>query len=84
MGEVLKDTVKRVALEELNTKVKIKRLLGFLEYMEGSGLGYPISAVFLVKPLSKKITGRATIMTATSTFGCFVHRFVPLLRICIV
>ncbi|OGM20720.1 hypothetical protein A2714_03490 [Candidatus Woesebacteria bacterium RIFCSPHIGHO2_01_FULL_38_9] len=57
MGETLKDTVKRVAQEELNTKVKIKKLLGFLEYSDGGGLGYPISAVFIVTPLSKNLQG---------------------------
>ncbi len=57
MHETLKDTVDRVAIEELNTKVKIKKMLGFLEYTDGSGLGYPISAVFLVQSLSKKLVG---------------------------
>ncbi len=57
MGETLKDTVQRVAQEELNTKVKIKRLLGILEYTDGSGLGYPIAVVFLVQPIKKKIIG---------------------------
>ena len=57
MGERLKDTVQRVAREELNTKVKIKKLLGINEYVDGSGLGYPIAAVFLVQPLNKIIVG---------------------------
>lgn len=57
IGETLKNTVQRVAKEELNTKVKIKKLLGFLEYTDGSGLGYPISAVFIVKPLTKELAG---------------------------
>lgn len=57
MGETLKDTAKRVALEELNTNVRIEKFLGFLEYTKGSGLGYPIAAVFIVKPLSKKLVG---------------------------
>src|SRR3989344_6948849 len=51
MGETLKDTVQRVAKEELNTRVKIQKLFGFLEYTDGGGLGYPISAVFMVTPL---------------------------------
>lgn len=37
MREALKDTIQRVAKEELNTKVEIKKLLGFLEYNEGIG-----------------------------------------------
>ena len=57
MGETLKDTVQRVASEELNTKVEIKKHLGFLEYTNGSGIGYPISAVFLVKPHNKTVGG---------------------------
>jgi len=57
MSETLKDTVHRVASEELNTKVEIIKFLGFLEYTEGSGFGYPISAVFLVKPINKIVGG---------------------------
>jgi len=57
MGETLEDTVQGVAKEELNTAVKVKKLLGVHEYTEGSGLGYPIAAVFLVHPLNKKIIG---------------------------
>lgn len=52
IGETLHDTVKRVASEELNTKVEIIKPLGFLEYTDGSGFGYSISAVFLVMPHS--------------------------------
>ena len=57
MGEILKQTVERVAKEELNVKVRIIKLYGFLEYTEGSGSGYPISATFIVKPLSKDLVG---------------------------
>lgn len=57
MNETLKQTIQRVAKEELNIKVEIKKLLGLLEYTQGSGLGYPISAVFLVKPLTRKLVG---------------------------
>jgi len=57
MNETLKDTVERVALEELNTKIEIIKRLGILEYTEGSGLGYPKAIVFLIKPLSKKLVG---------------------------
>jgi ADP-ribose pyrophosphatase YjhB (NUDIX family) len=58
MGETLKDAVQRVAEEELSTKVKIKKLLGFLEYTDGSSIGLPIAAVFLVRPLSKVVGGK--------------------------
>ncbi len=47
VGGTLKDTVQRVAKEELNTRVKIQKLFGFLEYTDGDGLGYPINAVFV-------------------------------------
>lgn len=57
MHETIKDTTQRVAMEELNTKVKIIKHLGILEYTKGSGLGYPISLIFLVKPLSKIVGG---------------------------
>ena len=50
LGETLEDTVNRVSEEELSTKVEIQKLLGVLEYTEGSGFGYPISVVFKVKP----------------------------------
>ncbi len=57
MGELFEDTVQRVAQEELNTEVKILKPLGFLEYSEGSSLGWTKAAVFLVKPLSKRLVG---------------------------
>ena len=57
IGESLKNTIQRVAKEELNTKVKIIKLISLLEYGYGSGLGYPISAVYSVKPVSKKVAG---------------------------
>jgi len=57
MHETLKDTVQRVGEEELNTKVKILKSLGILEYTKGSGLGCPISVTFLVKPINKIVGG---------------------------
>lgn len=57
LGERLKDTAQRVAKEELNTKVKIIKFIDHIEYTQGSGYGFPISAAFLVKPLSKKLVG---------------------------
>lgn len=44
-------------MEELTTRVEIKKLLGFLEYTRGSGFGYPISAVFMVRPQTQKLAG---------------------------
>ena len=58
MGETLRETAQRVALEELNIKVKVKKLLGVHEYTKGSGLGYPIAVVFLVEPLGKIVGGK--------------------------
>lgn len=57
MHETIKEAAERVAQEELNTKIKIKKLLAVLEYTQGSGLGYPISVMLLVKPLAKKLVG---------------------------
>lgn len=58
MGETLEDTIQRVAMEELNTKVKTIKLLGIHEYTDGSGLGYPISAAFQVEPLDQAVGGK--------------------------
>lgn len=57
MGETLVEAVQRVAKEELNTKVKIKKLITVHEYTKGSGLGYPIAAAFLVDPVNEIIGG---------------------------
>lgn len=57
MKETLKEAVQRVAQEELNTKVTIREFITFLEYTEGSGFGYPISAIFMVEPKSKSLVG---------------------------
>lgn len=55
-GETLKETAQRVAMEELNVKIKIVKLYGFLEYRK-NGLGYAISALFAIKPLTDKLEG---------------------------
>lgn len=57
LGETTFDTIKRVAMEELNAKVKMIKLVTVLNYNMGSGLGYPISAVYKVKPLTKNLVG---------------------------
>jgi len=56
MGETFADAVSRVASEELSTKVEIVKMIGVLEYIQGSGLGYSKSVVFLVKPLKEEVS----------------------------
>ncbi|MCK5460010.1 NUDIX domain-containing protein [Candidatus Parcubacteria bacterium] len=47
-GENLKDTVKRVAQEELGEIVKIKKMIGVIEYSFKNYFSQPIGIAFLV------------------------------------
>jgi len=51
--EAIKDTVKRIAKEELGVDVSIKKILGYIEYfseIEERGFGYTVGLVFSVDP----------------------------------
>ncbi len=56
-GETLKQAAKRVAREELGISVKIKKIIGVLEYTSKSGFGQSISVEYLVLITSGKISG---------------------------
>ncbi|MCK5059871.1 MAG: NUDIX hydrolase [Candidatus Pacebacteria bacterium] len=61
--ERLTDTVKRIALEETNLKVKPEKILGIIEYPNFDGYkGHPVSICFLVsiKGGKLKYNGDAT------------------------
>lgn len=66
--ESIDDAVRRVAKEELNLNVSVKRLLAILEYRKtGSVLGHAVSLVFLVKP----VRGKLKLDRQASKFGYF-------------
>ena len=50
LGERLTDAVERVARDELGVEVEIKKQIGYLEYLDGSGAGFPVGIAFLVEP----------------------------------
>jgi len=55
-GEILEETVKRIAKEELNLDVEIIKFLGTIEFPEKEEtFGHPISLAYLVKVNSGEI-----------------------------
>jgi len=57
MGESLKEAVKRIAKEETNLEVSVKKQLGVREYSRKSAFGQAISVVYLADALSSKLVG---------------------------
>ncbi len=56
LNEKVEDTVHRIAQEELGIKVKVKKFIGYQEYLSEEkerGYGYSISLVFICEPLSR-------------------------------
>lgn len=54
--ESIKNAIQRIALTEINTKVKIKNILGFMEFtreIQNRNKRHSISIVFFVEPLKK-------------------------------
>lgn len=58
-GEKLAEAVKRKARVETGLKVKIKKIIGVVEYSSKSGYGQSIAVMFLICPLSGKLRGCA-------------------------
>jgi ADP-ribose pyrophosphatase YjhB (NUDIX family) len=56
-GENLEEAVKRVAKEETNLRVKIKKQLGVKQYSRKSAFGHTISIVYLTEATSGKLKG---------------------------
>lgn len=68
-GEKLEQTVKRVAKAELGLKIKIKEILGVIEYTKIKNYsGHAIGIVFLVEPISRN---RIKLDRQASEFGFF-------------
>ena len=58
IGETVQDAIDRVADEELGIKLKVEKLLNFMEYLSEKkerGYGQSISLAFLCTPLSSDI-----------------------------
>lgn len=58
IGETVQDAIDRVAEEELGIKLKVEKLLNFMEYLSEKkerGYGQSISLAFLCTPLSSDI-----------------------------
>jgi ADP-ribose pyrophosphatase YjhB (NUDIX family) len=55
--ESLAEAVKRVAQEETGLEVKIKDILGVLEYSKETAFGHSVAIAFLVQPISGKLQG---------------------------
>lgn len=54
--EKAEDAVKRIALEELELKIKPIKFLGYMEFMselEARGFGYSVSLAFLCEPMGE-------------------------------
>lgn len=56
LGESMEDAIQRVGMEELQTRLKVKKLLGINEYHK-SGFGYPLAATYLVEAQGKLLGG---------------------------
>lgn len=55
MGETIKQAVKRVAKEELDIKIDIKKISGVIEYHIKNYFSQPIGLIFLAKIISNNI-----------------------------
>ncbi len=58
LGEKVEDAIDRVAMEELGIKLKVEKLLNYMEYhseKKERGYGQSISLAFLCAPLSSEI-----------------------------
>lgn len=68
-GERLEQTVKRVAKAELGLKIRIKEILGVIEYTDIKNyFGHAISIAFLAEPISRH---RIKLDYQASEFGFF-------------
>lgn len=56
-GEKLSDTINRVAQEETGINLKVKKILGTIEYLPPSPHLHTISIVFSTTPISGKLRG---------------------------
>ncbi len=56
-GEKISDTIDRVAQEETGLKVRMKKLLGVIEFSHQSAFGHSISAVYLANPSGGNLRG---------------------------
>lgn len=56
-GEKTEDAVKRVALDELGIKVKIKRFLGIVEYLAMDDGKHCVGIAYLIDKFSGKLRG---------------------------
>jgi ADP-ribose pyrophosphatase YjhB (NUDIX family) len=56
-GEKIIDTVARVAKEETGLKLKVKKVLGTMEYLPPKPHAHTVSVAYLVKPISGKLRG---------------------------
>jgi len=54
-GENLKGAVKRVAMEEIEENIKIKKMIGIIEYNFTKHFDQPVGIAFLVKLKNKNI-----------------------------
>lgn len=52
MGETIENAIKRISKEELNVKVKTKKMVGVIEYDIKNYFSQPVGLVFLVKIIS--------------------------------
>lgn len=57
LGEKIKDAIQRISEDEFNSKVKIIKLLGTMEFPPDEITKHSLSIVYLVKPISKNLTG---------------------------